>query len=237
MRQDSEIKSDVISELEDIDFGGSDESILDQLMVEEVNVDSGVVSVALVFADASTEAERNGLVAVVKDVCGDLEGVVTVAVKSLTVSQLGAGAGRVQNGVPKPKSNGNAGGVLTMATLLGGLAEEPEPESESQNLYTGGGCEVGTAIAPLIIKGDVEPGPGPGQAEAPQTVVPAAVKEQPSVAPSADGHVVLTVAEYTELVRAKRELELRPTFEEHRRALDDVARLQALSRILGSASD
>jgi hypothetical protein len=46
--------------------------------------------------------------------------------------------------------------------------------------------------------------------------------------------VTLPLAEYTALVRAQRELELRPTFDEHRRALDELAALKARASALSA---
>ena len=201
-RKDIEIKGEIIAELEDINDPQQDLNLLEALMVEQVEVLDGNVTITLVFEDQRTKKDRWDIENAIYDALEELEGIQDVNIISMMRSALDVAQNIdvVQDSAsPGPSAAPSAAPSAPEETLDRGVAH---------TVYSGGGCGAGTqvAIAPPVSVSAV---PSEEQVEA-------RVNDDAIVQTTAGGAqvVVLSLEAYTALTHAKHELALRPSLDE-----------------------
>lgn len=208
MRLDTDIKADIIGELEEVHDSRHGQNLLDALMVEAVAVRDGDAQITLVFEDDRTEAERQSIEAQIRELTADVDGLKSLHFDNMTATQLrrmdplafvpGQRSQDAPTVAPEAPdaSVGAPGGVLTLGALMANV-EEPAPEEEPDsglNLYAGGGCAAGTAPAATASQPSRTSPPARATAPAQRTAV------------LADGMVTLTAEEFANLVAENRVL-------------------------------
>lgn len=207
-RQDPEIKADVIAELEDVQAPVGGRNVLDALMVEDIKVDRGLVSLVMVHPDERLAQDQEPLKNALEKALASIDGVAGVIVTHLSRSEMKArdplawfGDEAQEDAAPKaPKKERPSGGGLTLNALLKGagcsaddvdvpLIEEDEPASAPLSLYSGGGCAAGNTEVTLAAVDQARkeakvtpPSVAPVVKSAP--VVPAPVVQAPVVTPA-----------------------------------------------------
>jgi metal-sulfur cluster biosynthetic enzyme len=169
-RQDPEIKADVIAELEDVQAPVGGRNVLDALMVEDIKVDRGLVSLVMVHPDERLAQDQEPLKNALEKALASIDGVAGVIVTHLSRTEMKARdplawfGDEAQDAAPKaPKKERASGGGLTLNALLKGagcsaddvdvpLIDEDEPPSAPLSLYSGGGCAAGnTEVAVALV--------------------------------------------------------------------------------------
>lgn len=165
-RQDPEIKADVIAELEDVQAPVGGRNVLDALMVEDIKVDRGLVSLVMVHPDERLAQDQEPLKNALEKALASIEGVAGVIVTHLSRTEMKARdplawfGDEAQEAVPaKPKKERASGGLTLNALLKGAgcsaddvdvpLIDEDEPASAPLSLYSGGGCAAGNTEVTL----------------------------------------------------------------------------------------
>ncbi len=212
MRLDTDIKADIIAELEEVEDSRHGLNLLDALMVEAVNVRDGAAQITLVFEDDRGDAERASIEAQIRDLTADVDGLASLHFDNMSATQLRrmdplAWVPGSQPSQPTtPAAAAPTGGVLTLGALVAKAEEEaPDEDDEGINLYAGGGCGAGTKSVAAAT-----PPRTSAQAVAPQTAL------------LADGTVSLSAVEFANLVAENRVLK---------------ERLRVLSRLLRTVAD
>ena len=200
MRLDTDIKADIIAELEEVEDPRHSSNLLDALMVEGVIVRDGAAQVTLVFEDDRPQAQRDTIEAQIRAVTADIDGLVSLHFDNLSTTELrrmdplawvpGQASAPAATEVAAP-----AAGLLTLGTLMARAEEEApaEDDGEGLNLYAGGGCAAGTKVAPTNIARTA-------------AVPPSGEKAPARTAVLADGMVTLTAEEFANLVAENRVL-------------------------------
>ncbi|MBH25936.1 MAG: hypothetical protein CMH57_16130 [Myxococcales bacterium] len=207
-RDDNEIKGEIIGELEDIDDPSTGKSLLDALMVERVEVQGGHVTIDLVFADDCTREERWGVENEVQDAIEDIEGIEDIDIFAHTRSAA-------PDAAPAPDEPEAPEAPVEEAPAAQPLTGEADAAAASEaganlSVYSGGGCGAGTVAAPPVRVKPAPARPAPRAVTAPPEPVSA-----PAPLEVGGQRVTLSLAEYTRLVQAERDAQLRPSLEEH----------------------
>lgn len=244
-RQDMDIKADVIAELEDIDAPRGGLNVLDALMIEGVAVDKGAVLITVIHEDRSLSEDKAPLAADIREALEDIEDIAKVDFIHMTRSALRrsdplASFGGESLVIPTleeaPKAAPEAAeeaapAALTLSALLSGV-EEPEEEEEapqkSVEIYSGGGCSLGTNE---INYTSPTTEPEPAKTRAPEPAKPSApvmpslpAASAPAIAPApapmvrasagVPGEVTLSMDEFLRFKTMELELQNRPTAQE-----------------------
>ena len=194
-RADNDIKADVISELEDLEYLDTGISLLDAFVVEQVRVSAGRCDILLAFDDVLTADAREGVLGRVREGLADIEGLILLVTEQTTrselvksepnllhprpgsaveeaelLAQLPFGVVPVEEGLP---ASGGLGGSLSLSALLSQAAEGVPPEE----LETPG-FAIPTAPGPAGIK--VYSGGGCGAGTLAEEPAPAPVRPVPA---------------------------------------------------------
>lgn len=224
-REDIEIKGEIIGELEDIDDPQTERDLLDALMVERVEVFEGQVTVVLLFGDAYPKEQRWSVEDEVHDAIEAIEGVKDINIQSMTRSAFKAEEAAEEGAeAPEPEAPPEPEAVAEAPPAPEAASDAEAASSGGLSMYSGGGCGAGTVIEPEVratvpAKAAAKapaPSAPPQQAPAP-VAAPEAAAANAAVVVDAAGNqqVVLSLATYTTLVQAQRELELSPSLDEH----------------------
>ena len=153
-RADNDIKADIISELEDVEYLDTGVSLLDAFVVESVIVASGRADILLVFDDEVTVEERDGVVASIREVLEDIDGLFLPVIEGANRSALAEEEPNLLH--PRPGSTADATDLL--ASLPPGAIptealEEPRPKlsapSEAGELTLGGLISIAAEGVPV----------------------------------------------------------------------------------------
>jgi hypothetical protein len=216
MRLDTDIKADIIAELEEVHDARHGMNLLDALMVESVQVRDGEAQVTLVYEDDRTADERSDIETQIRELTSDVDGLGALHFENMTATELRrmdplAWVPGQQPVSPQPTSPTPAAtpATLTLGALMAKAEEDATAEEDADgiNLYAGGGCAAGTKSLP-------QPDP---VAQRGQPLSPT-----PSTAVLADGMVSLTAIEFANLVAENRVLK---------------ERLRVVSRLLRTVAD
>ncbi|QDG50083.1 Mrp/NBP35 family ATP-binding protein [Persicimonas caeni] len=141
MKDDFSIKGEVISALETVEDSAKNKNIIDAHMVEQVDVDSGVVDITLVVEQGRDRNERFALEDAIYDAVEAIAGVQEVKVKTTTPKAIE----REQN------ADSSAGSKAASAAPSGGAKAPKQPSVPQAEPVQG----VGKVIAVASGKGGV----------------------------------------------------------------------------------
>lgn len=224
-RDDIEIKSDIIAELDEIPFGSDETSILDALIVESVSVVDAEVVIDLVFPDRYPKEGRWELEDKIHDAIEDIESIGEVTVNSANRSVHFERAGMRWDAKNLPREEAPVAPVVAAPPTPAPVSDTPDDGGIS--IYAGGGCSSGTVAAtPATVS--VPPPAAVPPTSSPTSVAPTVLPSVGDTNPDAvriaqvldravlsGQHVAFTLADFTALVRSIRSLELRPTHAEY----------------------
>ena len=193
-RADIEIKGEIIAELEDIDDPRSGKSLLDALLVEQVEVLDGGVTITLMFDTTRSKEDRWALEESIYDALEELEGIEDLNILSMMTTSTDSSS-------PDVAAPATVEPATVGPETVGPETVEPDDANGGISVYSGGGCSAGTQS---VIASD----------EAVSLTVPTAgadVKETPSPTVASvsavDGAqaVTLSLSEYTMLIQSQRD--------------------------------
>lgn len=239
-RQDMDIKGDVISELEDIVDPHLGSNLLDALIVEELRVERGEVTLTLVYDNDRPASERDSLQADIADALADIEDIGPIHFAVQARDALGyKRLSELQDAEDEPEARAaepQAGlpGALTLGQLIANTAPEQEaadaelqtlninsaetaptsPDAGSRvGLYSGGGCAAGTTLPQTSSSTPSAATPAPAAERSPS----ARSAAPPDVAPvQGDGLITVPRADWEALLLARQSLEDRAQAQEQR---------------------
>jgi ATP-binding protein involved in chromosome partitioning len=156
MKDDFSIKGEVISALETVEDPAKDQNVLDAHMVEEVEVDGGVVDMTFVVESSRAREERFALEDDIYDTVEPIDGVREVKIKTMTPKALE----REKTGGDESSSEEAGGGAPAAAQEGGGTSPAPGGPGGPGDPTTGGAPAAAGAQEPSVPEAEPLEGVG-----------------------------------------------------------------------------